>query len=795
MPWQVYPQSTTNELFAKPANPHKILSQFHYSDILSKPTYRQHLKKWMPRFALPPSSSSSKQNHRRNELSKFAPQPSWQGHWPSMSPSQSSFPSSPEGLLAPQSSAMVPSSHFTISPQPSSSQCSRKKKMVTPPPLPLLALPPPPPSKDCESMTCTDPQTYTPPGSPCACVLPIEIAIRLSITLYAFFPLVSELSKEIATSISLKQSQVRIMGANAVNQQLEKTIALVSLVPTEDEFNATIAFAIYDLLWKRELSIKASLFGSYEVVYVHYPGLPPSPPSMPSSNVPRDDRPFSGNHIDGSTIKPLGVDISRTRKNGTGRNMNTGVVLSFVAAFFICVGVIWLLCLKLRSRTYRHMQTSHNVGSSQVKASGSVGSLTITSKTISTSTSSFNSYILAYAGTAKIFSASGIERATDNFKVILGEGGFGLVHSGILDDGRKVAVKTLKRDDRHSRREFLAEVEMLSRLHHRNLVKLIGICTEDNYRCLVYELVPNGSLQSHLHGVNKKASPLDWHARMKIALGAAQGLAYLHEDSNPCVIHRDFKSSNILLEHDFTPKVSDFGLARTTPDDGNKHTSTHVMGTFGYVAPEYAMTGHLLVKSDVYSYGVVLLELLSGRQPVDLSQPPGQENLVAWARPLLTTMEGLQILVDPTIKSSDIPFDGVIKFAAIAAMCVQPEASHRPFMGEVVQALKFICNEFDETRKPVLGSCSQSYFYVDIGSQQTNLEAPKTNEAISVYYSALDSRLPLSVGDLESSLARLEEVPECEQCRREFYSAPLGTGAKRRFWQWPKILSKGSMTA
>lgn len=230
-------------------------------------------------------------------------------------------------------------------------------------------------------------------------------------------------------------------------------------------------------------------------------------------------------------------------------------------------------------------------------------------------------------------------------------------------------------------------------------------------------------------GVDREAAPLDWASRIKIALGSARALAYLHEDSSPPVIHRDFKSSNILLEHNFTPKVSDFGLARAALNEGKDHISTRVMGTFGYesrerkmgsffiflcwplsvcacvcvcgssasrryVAPEYALTGHLLVKSDVYSYGVVLLELLTGRKPVDMSQPPGQENLVAWAHPLLTRKEDLEAIVDPALGSS-VPFDGVAKVAAIASMCVQPEVSHRPSMGEVVQALKLVCDDSD----------------------------------------------------------------------------------------------------
>ncbi|CAI9104883.1 OLC1v1003672C3 [Oldenlandia corymbosa var. corymbosa] len=227
-----------------------------------------------------------------------------------------------------------------------------------------------------------------------------------------------------------------------------------------------------------------------------------------------------------------------------------------------------------------------------------------------------------------------LREATNNFETasLLGEGGFGRVFKGVLSDGTAVAIKRLTSGGQQGDKEFLVEVEMLSRLHHRNLVKLIGYYSnrDSSQNLLCYELVPNGSLESWLHGPLGVNCPLDWDTRMKIALDAARGLAYLHEDSQPCVIHRDFKASNILLENDFHAKVADFGLAKQAPEGRVNYLSTRVMGTFGYVAPEYAMTGHLLVKSDVYSYGVVLLELLTGRKPVDMSQPSGQENLVTW---------------------------------------------------------------------------------------------------------------------------------------------------------------------
>ncbi|KAG5243438.1 receptor serine/threonine-protein kinase [Salix suchowensis] len=584
----------------------------------------------------------------------------------------------------------------TLSPKVTPGFSSRTPKM---PPLP-------PPTKDCSATVCTEPYTNTPPGSPCGCVLPMQVGLSISVALYTFFPLVSELAQEIATGVFIKQSQVHIIGANAASQQPEKTIILVDLVPLEERFDNTTARFIYQRFWHKQVVINPSIFGDYEVLYVRYLGLPPSPPSAPSGIAITDGRPYSGDDSNARTGKPLGVDVHRKHKNGLGDGVVAIIALSGFVAVVLFSAIAWALLFRHRDCASQSDIVLLPLPPSVVKPSGIAGSLVVSG--LSSASLSFGSSIPVYTGSAKTFSTSDIERATNSFDAssLLGEGGFGRVYSGILEDGTKVAVKVLKRDDQQGGREFLAEVEMLSRLHHRNLVKLIGICTEERSRSLVYELVPNGSVESHLHGVDKESASLDWDARIKIALGAARGLAYLHEDSSPSVIHRDFKSSNILLERDFTPKVSDFGLARTALDEENQHISTRVMGTFGYVAPEYAMTGHLLVKSDVYSYGVVLLELLTGRKPVDMSQPPGQDNLVAWAHPLLTSKEGLKFIIDPSL-GSDVPFDSVAKVAAIASMCVQPEVSHRPFMGEIVQALKLVSNECDEARELDSRSSSQ----------------------------------------------------------------------------------------
>ncbi|KQK09429.1 receptor-like serine/threonine-protein kinase ALE2 isoform X3 [Brachypodium distachyon] len=573
---------------------------------------------------------------------------------------------------------------------PPDSPAFRKPRTVAP--VPSHSLPPPPPNSYCTPKYCQDSLTNNPPGTTCLCVLPIKVELRLGIALYTFFTLVSELAQEIASGVLMKQSQVRVMGANAAAEDPEKTIVLIDLVPLGGRFDYTTALSVFERFWHKQVTINPTNFGNYDVLNVLYPGLPSSPPTAPGSL-------NNGlSNVNDPRLHPFAADV-RNQRQAKSRGIVVIIILSSVFAFVLCAGAALVIYFKLRNRNPL-IEASLTPAKPEDPGSAVVG-CRLESRPISTAPS-FSSSIVTYKGSAKTFSLVEMERATQRFDEsrIIGEGGFGRVYEGILEDGERVAVKILKRDDQQGTREFLAEVEMLSRLHHRNLVKLIGICTGEHMRCLVYELVPNGSVESHLHGSDKNIAPLDWDARLKIALGAARGLAYLHEDSSPRVIHRDFKSSNILLEHDFTPKVSDFGLARTALGEGNEHISTRVMGTFGYVAPEYALTGHLLVKSDVYSYGVVLLELLTGRKPVDMSRPPGQENLVAWACPFLTNRDGLETLIDVSLGSS-IPFDSIAKVAAIASMCVQPEVDQRPFMGEVVQALKLVCNEgseFNESR-------------------------------------------------------------------------------------------------
>ncbi|KAK7290835.1 hypothetical protein RIF29_05563 [Crotalaria pallida] len=308
----------------------------------------------------------------------------------------------------------------------------------------------------------------------------------------------------------------------------------------------------------------------------------------------------------------------------------------------------------------------------------------------------------------RVFTFKQLHSATGGFSKsnVVGHGGFGLVYRGVLNDGRKVAIKFMDQAGKQGEEEFKVEVELLSRLHSPYLLALHGYCSDSNHKLLVYEFMANGGLQEHLYPIsNSNVMPmkLDWETRLRIALEAAKGLEYLHEHVSPPVIHRDFKSSNILLDKKFHAKVSDFGLAKLGPDRAGGHVSTRVLGTQGYVSPEYALTGHLTTKSDVYSYGVVLLELLTGRVPVDMKRPPGEGVLVSWALPLLTDREKVVKIMDPALEGQ-YSMKEVIQVAAIAAMCVQPEADYRPLMADVVQSLVPLVKTHRPTSK--VGSCS-----------------------------------------------------------------------------------------
>ncbi|RYQ89775.1 hypothetical protein Ahy_B09g096244 isoform C [Arachis hypogaea] len=293
----------------------------------------------------------------------------------------------------------------------------------------------------------------------------------------------------------------------------------------------------------------------------------------------------------------------------------------------------------------------------------------------------------SHLGWGHWFTLRDLELATNRFSKenVLGEGGYGVVYRGQLINGTSVAVKRILNNIGQAEKEFRVEVEAIGHVRHKNLVRLLGYCIEGTHRILVYEYVNNGNLEQWLHGAMRHHGYLTWEARIKILLGTAKALAYLHEAIEPKVVHRDIKSSNILIDDDFNAKVSDFGLAKLL-GAGKSHVTTRVMGTFGYVAPEYANTGLLNEKSDVYSFGVVLLEAITGRDPVDYGRPPQEVNLVDWLKMMVGNRRSEEV-VDPNIEVK--PSTRALKRALLTALrCVDPDHVKRPKMGQVVRMLE-----------------------------------------------------------------------------------------------------------
>ncbi|KAL8167852.1 hypothetical protein V2J09_009351 [Rumex salicifolius] len=276
-----------------------------------------------------------------------------------------------------------------------------------------------------------------------------------------------------------------------------------------------------------------------------------------------------------------------------------------------------------------------------------------------------------------------LETATSNFDdgCKLGEGSFGCVYKAQLEEGYFVAVKKFRARDQDYVKEYENEVGLLSKIKHPNVIALLGHCSHEEKRYLVYELMEKGSLASQLHGP-LRGSDLTWHTRMKIALDIARGLEYLHEHCNPPVIHRDLKSSNVLLDSNFNAKLSHFALA----DMHHNKTSIKLPGSLDYVAPEYLFDGTLTEKSDVYAFGVILLELVLGRKRVEQLSPSESQSIVKWAMPQLTDRTKLPSIVDPAMRDS-MDVKHLYQVAAVAVLCVQPEPSYRPLITDVLHSL------------------------------------------------------------------------------------------------------------
>ncbi|CAK8534796.1 unnamed protein product [Lathyrus sativus] len=302
----------------------------------------------------------------------------------------------------------------------------------------------------------------------------------------------------------------------------------------------------------------------------------------------------------------------------------------------------------------------------------------------------------------KIYTYKELRKATDDFSQAnkIGEGGFGSVYMGRLKGGKLAAIKVLSAESKQGVKEFLTEINVISEIEHENLVKLYGCCVERNSRILVYNYLENNSLSRTLLGGSHNSIYFDWRTRCRICVGVASGLAFLHEEVRPPIIHRDIKASNILLDKDLTPKISDFGLAKLMPANAT-HVSTRVAGTLGYLAPEYAIGGRLTRKADIYSFGVLLVEIVSGRCNTNSRLPINEQFILERTWELYERKE-LVALVDTSL-NGEFDAEQACKFLKIGLLCTQESPKCRPSMSSVVKMLTGEMKVDDSTMtKPAL---------------------------------------------------------------------------------------------
>ncbi|XP_073142267.1 leucine-rich repeat receptor protein kinase HPCA1-like [Henckelia pumila] len=390
---------------------------------------------------------------------------------------------------------------------------------------------------------------------------------------------------------------------------------------------------------------------------------------------------------------------------GSNKSSNTGLIIGVVVGGTVLVILICLAgiyAIRQKKKAKRAFEQSNPFASwDPEKESGAVPQLQ----------------------GAKWFSFEDLRKCTDNFSDsnCIGIGGYGKVYKGTIGSGQLVAIKRAQQGSMQGAHEFKTEIELLSRIHHKNVVSLVGFCYEQGEQMLIYEYISNGTLRDCLSG--KLGFGLDWNQRLRIALDAARGLSYLHELADPPIIHRDVKSTNILLDDHLIAKVADFGLSKLLGDTGKGYVTTQVKGTLGYMDPEYYMTQQLTEKSDVYSFGVVLLELVTARPPIQHGKHIVR--LVQDARGNQRELQNLDQTIDPTLGSAT-KLTGLQKFLDMAMSCVKESATDRPTMGEVVREIENIMELAKFDKKSDTGYNSSSY-------EETTDESPLHSSTVEGY--------------------------------------------------------------
>ncbi|KAL2343499.1 hypothetical protein Fmac_004784 [Flemingia macrophylla] len=408
-----------------------------------------------------------------------------------------------------------------------------------------------------------------------------------------------------------------------------------------------------------------------------------------------------------SGSSPAGSSGGSAHRSSLTPGWIAGIVVIVVFFVAVVLFVSWKCYVKRRQREFRRVNGSENAkGDFKLDVvSGANGHLRAPSELQSQGSGD----LLAFEGANETISIQVLRQVTNNFSEenILGRGGFGVVYKGELHDGTKIAVKRMESVAVGDKglNEFQAEIGVLSRVRHRHLVALLGFCINGNERLLVYEYMPQGTLTQHLfewreHGY----APLTWKQRLVVALDVARGVEYLHSLAQQSFIHRDLKPSNILLDDDMRAKVADFGLVKHAPD-GKYSVETRLAGTFGYLAPEYAATGRVTTKVDIYAFGVVLMELITGRKALDDTVPDERSHLVTWFRRVLINKENIPKAIDQTLNPDEETMESIYKVAELAGHCTNRDPYQRPDMGHSVNVLVPLVQQW----KPILEEENNSF--------------------------------------------------------------------------------------
>ncbi|KAK4765770.1 hypothetical protein SAY86_026860 [Trapa natans] len=358
-------------------------------------------------------------------------------------------------------------------------------------------------------------------------------------------------------------------------------------------------------------------------------------------------------------------------------DLNKKILIALVVASTFLVGILVIILLFW---VYRHKNSKNFDKKSTVNSDVARGH-----QISSVTDKSSHSAITGKKGSVAAFEYQVLEVATNNFQDsnLLGESDSGRLYTAYINEKSFAIIKKLYADGQDTERQFEVEINWLSRIHHQNVISLLGCCAHGEMKFLVYEMMQNGTLETQLHGPSNGLA-LTWQIRMKIAVDIARGLEFLHEHCIPPVLHRNLKSSSILLDANFNAKISDFGLAATSGTQ--PRNDVKIIGTMGNLAPEYFLEGKLTDKSDVYSFGIILLELLMGRNPAEKISTAQSQSLVTWATPQLTDRSKLPNIVDPAIKDS-MDQKHLYQVAAVAVLCIQPEPSYRPLITDVLHSL------------------------------------------------------------------------------------------------------------